>query len=74
MDLTDPLYRKIDWAPFDGHPLDICTCRCGKVYLSHSKGVYNGERFVVITRTPCPDCNNVDKCWKVSSPPETTTL
>jgi hypothetical protein len=64
----------IDWTTFDKYSKDLCHCRCGRGFLSHVKGVWRGERFVQITRDPCPGCAKNDDCLRVSSQREKMTI
>jgi len=58
----------IDWTIFDGQPEDTCTCKCGRIFRSHSK--IDMQRFKLISRKPCPACGKADNLFKASSDPE----
>lgn len=59
------------WTAFDQHPESACFCRCGAEYRSHAKYVAG---FGLVTRKPCPSCEQHNDCYRVSSDPETMTL
>ena len=38
----------IDWTPLLKY--EPCECRCGQGYYSHTKGVWVGDDFVVVSQ------------------------
>lgn len=63
----------IDWTKHDEFPESTCYCRCGAVFRSHSKMVFDGVPKT-ITRRPCPACKRDDDCRRISADPEKFTL
>ncbi len=48
----------LGWEIFDGDPESDCHCKCGEVFFSHVKAIYDsgsGKRRLV-SRKPCPSC------------------
>ena len=66
----------IDWSVFNYPPDNTITCRCGAVFRSHCKGVWNdgNTNFIHLTRVPCPQCNRHDNVRRAESDPERVTL
>lgn len=64
----------VNWGIFDGDPESTCYCRCGQVFRSHVKGIYNKERHFSATRKPCPACGQNDNCNRISFDEETMTI
>lgn len=64
--------REIDWSGFTFSG-DICYCRCGGIFRSHAKAFY-AEGRLLVTRKPCPSCNQNDNCCRIESEPETFTI
>ena len=58
---------EIDWTPLLKYEPNENECRCGKVFISHSKFVKDKG---MITRFPCPGCGRSDRVRRSSSPPE----
>lgn len=48
--------QEIDWGDIEGPPRQTMICSCRGIWRSHGKGRWIGERFVVITKSPCPVC------------------
>ena len=55
----------IDWSIFDKHDLSEVHCKCGTVYMSHTKLKLCENDFDHYSRKPCPGCgkdkNNMRK-------------
>lgn len=63
--------RKVDWSVFAGDPERRCGCRCGAVYRSHAKAVFDDGDPAIVTQKPCPSCGLQEgNCWSVRSDPE----
>lgn len=54
----------INWTASDKYPEDTCRCRCGAVWASHAKFVFDPAPGLV-TRRPCPACGRNDQCVSV---------
>jgi hypothetical protein len=63
---------KIDWSIFDGDEENICYCRCGAVYRSHTKMIkVSTNSLDLISRKPCPACCEIkNNLRKVQGLPE----
>ena len=46
----------IDWTIFDGEPENVGRCECGKVFVSHFKGVWIDDYYRYLARRDCPNC------------------
>jgi hypothetical protein len=63
----------IDWDGFDEFAPNENVCRCGEVYVSHSK-FYLAKKCIV-TRRPCPKCgSDHDVRSSSSTEPEVFTI
>jgi len=63
--------ESVDWTKLDQYPEDICYCKCGKEYKSHSMLRFDDGQSVLETRVKCPSCSkSINNCCKVSSPTE----
>ena len=66
----------IDWTPLLKYPRSTVECRCGAVYLSHTKSVANAEQGLdQVSMLPCPSCGRQKNHQvRVSSGPHLDTI
>ncbi len=60
----------LDWEIFDGEPEPDCYCKCGEIFSSHAKAIYDsgsGKRRLV-SRKSCPDCGRSNAIRRVEDP------
>lgn len=60
----------IDWTPFAKYEPNYIRCSCGGEFRSHVKGIMHEDSFIVVTRTPCPDCGSNSNVRQATSPRE----
>lgn len=66
---------KIDWSIFDNMSENVCYCRCGAVYNSHTKIIKINEDLALFSQKPCPKCGKLkNHLRRVCSPPEIETI
>jgi hypothetical protein len=70
------MVKLIDWRPFDKFPENTNTCRCGAVFRSHAKTVFDSDKktFVLLSRKACPACGSRKDVIRSASDPEAMTL
>jgi hypothetical protein len=60
---------------FDNRYIDTCYCKCGTIYRSSSKIKLIDGGLKLITKEPCPNCNeSVNNCSRVTSDTENFSI
>lgn len=57
-----------DWSKFDGIREQENFCRCGAVFMSHTKFARLQDKLRLITQKPCPRCGRNDNVKRSVSP------
>jgi hypothetical protein len=69
-----PGLPEIDWSAFGPTVQTTCFCRCGILFRSHAKAAKVGDRFLLVTQRPCPNCGRRDNCSRAGTDPEEFTI
>lgn len=66
--------KTFSWKKLEKYPKDICFCRCGHVFLSHSHTTTKNRELVLETQEECPGCKSCNDCYRVSSRSELVVI
>ena len=64
----------VDWAPLLKYSENEVRCRCGASFLSHTKGVRLGTRYMHVSRKPCPGCKSATGAVRIRTEPESWSI
>lgn len=57
----------VDWSTVGKYQRPEIGCKCGAVYRSFHKNLYDRNPVISVCKTPCPRCGEtVNNAWRVS--------